>query len=90
MACWVGRMWRRLSGLRIGPTTSTGPASSCARARGPPPGFRSACGAGGVDEKGLEPAENWLAVVLQLAEAFGPVERELGGTHALEDLAIAV
>ena len=36
------------------------------------------------------PAENRLAVPLQSAEAFGPVEREVGGTHALEDLAIAV
>jgi hypothetical protein len=59
-------------------------------ARGPPPAFRSACGAGGADERRLEPAENRLAVLLQLAEAFGPVERELGGTHALEDLPIAV
>jgi hypothetical protein len=58
--------------------------------RGSPPGFRSASGAGGADERRFEPAENRLAVLLQLAEAFGPVERELGGTHALEDLAIAV
>ena len=57
---------------------------------GPPHGFRSASRAGGADERHLEPAENRLAVLLQLAEAFGPVEREVGGTHALEDLAIAV
>jgi hypothetical protein len=71
-----------------GTTTSTWLASSCGRPR-PTPVFRSAS-AGGADERHLEPAENRLAVPLQSAEAFGPVEREVGGIHALEDLAIAV
>jgi hypothetical protein len=51
---------------------------------------RSASGADGTAEQHLEPAKNRPADLLQLAEALRPVATELGGTHALQDLAIAV